>query len=359
MALAGGHPAGFDYLRVILALLVILDHSFAVTVTDRSQIFGWFASYMLFAPVIPAFFALSGFLVAGSLERSRSLISFGGLRVLRIVPALAVDTIFCAFLLGPWLTALPLEAYFTSPLFFTFLSNVTGDIHYYLPGLFVSNPAGARVNGQLWTIPFELLCYVSLSAFALFGLYKKPAYFVAAAAITGTFIASYYATHSPNSVWHHALPVPSFLLGVALFALRQRVRYSPWLATVALVGLGVSSLNPWLRFFAPIPIVYLTMYLGLTNPRRVWPITTGDYSYGLYLYGFPIQQTLVQLSLGRNAMFNFGYSIALTGLLALASWHLLEKRVLTQKPRLYRLEQWLSDVRPGLYRFLKLGRPSE
>src|SRR5271163_2930831 len=107
-------PSGFDYIRVILALGVIWSHSRLLT--DDSQISpllnlisGPFVAFLL-----PMFFSLSGFLVAGSLERSNTLITFLGLRVFRIMPALAVEILLSALVLGPLLTTVSLDDYFSS-----------------------------------------------------------------------------------------------------------------------------------------------------------------------------------------------------------------------------------------------------
>jgi len=115
------------------------------------------------------FFALSGFLVAGSLERSKTTLTFIGLRLIRIYPALAVEVALSAFLIGMAVTAFPLVTYFQDPLFLKYLLNVIGDIHYNLPGVFENNPVPKIVNAQLWTVPVELMCYVALTVLVLLG----------------------------------------------------------------------------------------------------------------------------------------------------------------------------------------------
>ena len=122
---------------------------------------------------VPMFFALSGFLVAGSLERSKTLGVFLGLRALRIAPALVCEVLLSALILGPALTLLPLHDYFSDPQFYQYFLNIFGDIHYQLPGLFLSNPLPQTVNGQLWTVPFELGCYIFLTALAILGVFRN------------------------------------------------------------------------------------------------------------------------------------------------------------------------------------------
>jgi peptidoglycan/LPS O-acetylase OafA/YrhL len=100
-------PSGFDYMRLILALGVIWSHSRLLT-NDWGNISPLFAhiSEPFVAFLLPMFFALSGFLVAGSLERSDTLVTFLGLRVFRIMPALTVEVLLSALVLGPLLTTI-------------------------------------------------------------------------------------------------------------------------------------------------------------------------------------------------------------------------------------------------------------
>jgi hypothetical protein len=133
-------PSGFDYMRLILALGVIWSHSRLLT--DDWQIpplfnliYGPFVAFLL-----PMFFALSGFLVAGSLERCNTLITFLGLRAFGIMPALTVEVLLSALVLGPLLTSASLPTYFLSQKFRLYFLNIVGDIHYYLPDVFLSNP---------------------------------------------------------------------------------------------------------------------------------------------------------------------------------------------------------------------------
>ncbi|MCX7305514.1 MAG: acyltransferase family protein, partial [Hyphomicrobiales bacterium] len=120
---ANNRPTGFDYMRITLSISVLVFHSFAVSYgIDAHEPLSNPAKPFVSA-ILPAFFSLSGFLVAGSLYRSRGLTTFFGLRVLRIVPALAVEVIISALLLGPLLTTLPLEEYFRDPKFAAYFWN--------------------------------------------------------------------------------------------------------------------------------------------------------------------------------------------------------------------------------------------
>src|ERR1700753_4196962 len=118
------------------------------------------------------FLRSAGFLVAGSLERN-SLPAFMTLRALRIFPALTAEVVISAVIIGPLVTAMPLSDYFVQRKFLSYFLNVIGYIHFELPGVFSANPLPRLVNLQLWTVPFELECYIVLGALALFGLVAK------------------------------------------------------------------------------------------------------------------------------------------------------------------------------------------
>lgn len=165
----GGRPSGFDYMRLVLASCVIIWHSFSVSDAGYGLVFDYLGVFgeFLFPLILGMFFALSGFLVAGSLDRCKSLVSFMGLRAIRIYPALVMEVALSAFIIGPWLTSVSLGDYFSSHVFFSYLLNAIGDIHFQLPGLFLDNPKRNIVNNQLWTVPWELACYVVLAALCL------------------------------------------------------------------------------------------------------------------------------------------------------------------------------------------------
>jgi peptidoglycan/LPS O-acetylase OafA/YrhL len=342
-----GNTTGFDYLRLVLALSVIAFHTIDVC-------YGWTAEYPLwktsFRPVlmfvVPSFFALSGFLVAGSLERN-TLPAFLSLRALRIFPALAVEVVLSALILGPSVTTYSLNAYFHDPEFRQYFLNVLGDIHYSLPGVFTDLPAGGMVNAQLWTIPYELECYIGISLVALFGLVRRAKLLFALCCLA---VVVNVARHLLDGGWApyerppgHML-VAAFFFGVCIFLLRRRVPYSATLFLVALAATWILSMGVYLVYIAMLPLAYVTIFLGLQNPKKTVFIRGADYSYGIYLYGFPIQQTVVFLFPSiRFATANFAISAPLAWLCACASWNLIESRVLARKREVVKVVNAASE----------------
>ena len=137
-AAAEFRPTGFDYLRIILAVSILLWHAILVchaVSSARGVVETQWKVPLLF--LVPSFFSLSGFLIAGSLERS-TIPAFIGLRILRIVPALAVDTLLTLLIVGPLFTTLPLREYFSNKVTWKYLTNILGHINC-LP-VFHNNP---------------------------------------------------------------------------------------------------------------------------------------------------------------------------------------------------------------------------
>jgi peptidoglycan/LPS O-acetylase OafA/YrhL len=119
------------------------------------------------------FFALSGFLIAGSADRL-NLRNFLINRGLRIVPALAVEIIISALLIGPVFTTYPLPTYFKDAVFWHYFTNIFGWIQYQLPGVFLDHSSSGVINQSLWTVPFEVDCYALISGVIVFRLGRKP-----------------------------------------------------------------------------------------------------------------------------------------------------------------------------------------
>jgi peptidoglycan/LPS O-acetylase OafA/YrhL len=337
-------PSGFDYLRINLALLILADHTAIVCFGNDMQVvlFQGLTRPLLLC-LVPMFFALSGFLVASSLVRSRSLVTFISLRILRIVPALTVDTLFCALVLGVALTELPLAGYFRSPDFLKYFLNILGDIHYNLPGVFTHNPSRA-VNSQLWTIPYELKCYAALTAMAVLGLHRHRLLLLIATLLIVLATIIYVSFFPVEIVDAWQLLMPSFLIGVCIYTYQDKIPWSPFAAGLSLVmSLVFLSQYNALMIFAAFPIAYLTVWLGLFNPRRGALIRSGDYSYPLYLYSFPIQQMLFSIVPGGKVWWiNLLLAIPVTFVFAALSWHLIEKPAQAGRRWLYAFEAWLQ-----------------
>ncbi len=346
MIASGGIPSGFDYMRILLACLVVFYHSFETSygAPNAELVYAsWWRA--LAASVLPMFFALSGFLVAGSMERTSNVYTFTALRVLRIFPALSVELILSALVLGPLLTAVTLHEYFTHPDFFVYFENLIGNVHYRLPGLFPNNPVPGIVNAQLWTLPFELYSYMLFIIVALLGVYQRPYLFLPFLGLWFVLVnylvlfAGYDMHLRPITVMGHTLMMASFS-GALLFRLRKIIPWNAGLFALCAVLSWLALSHPFYDVLAPLPLAYVTVYLGVMNPPRDKIVLSGDYSYGIFLYGYPLQQGFAIIGPAVHTWWlNLFVVLPVTILVAAGSWWLVEKPTL-------RLRRYLPGYQP-------------
>jgi peptidoglycan/LPS O-acetylase OafA/YrhL len=327
-----GRPSGFDYMRIVLSVSVLTWHSYQVAYGTEEAIRFWKESYVgWFLPaILPIFFALSGFLVAGSMYRNSNLRVFLTLRIIRIFPALIVEVALAALVLGPLVTTLPISDYLENPVFHRYFFNMVGNIHYLLPGVFEQNPESKIVNSQLWTVPFELECYVVISIISLLGMFRNtklviPIFLTATALLVGWSLYKNIDPAPAGGVSGRLL-VLCFLAGVVLYAFKDRIPFNSGLAAVTFIIAIALVKHKYGSYVTPILFGYVTIYVGLLNPKRTVIVNSGDYSYGIYLYSCPIQQT-VALMLGAQLTFlsNVIVSLPIAVVFALFSWWCIEK----------------------------------
>lgn len=334
-----GVGVGFDTLRILLAFAVVLWHCFPISY-GQEQAEEHNLLWPLVHSILPIFFALSGFLVTGSAMRL-TVGKFALSRVLRIVPALAVDTIFSIVVIGALATTLPLTEFFTDPTTAKYLLNIVGEIHYLLPGVFETHSFTA-VNGSLWTIRPELMCYLLMFCLILFKVSGNQRLLIGLGIILFVIIVSWPLLNDLNapdfikSQYSRVRLVMFFVLGSAAFLIRAHVPYSPMFAGLSAVFIisgifmGDSSLGTSALWAAAttFPLVYIMMFLGVTPLPKVPFFDRGDYSYGIYLYGFPIQQMVVHYLGPVHPLEIFAIASPVVVLLAIFSWHCVEKPTL-------------------------------
>jgi peptidoglycan/LPS O-acetylase OafA/YrhL len=331
------HPGNnFDAIRIVAAALVLYSHHFALTGQSEPKFLG---THSLGGLAVIIFFVISGYLVTASWYRDPNLWRFTLRRVLRIWPALTVVVLLSAYGLGAWVTELPLRDYLAHGATADYLQALAMKIHFVLPGVFNNNPFPSSVNGSLWTIPLEVRCYIVLGLAGLLGLLKYRPIFLASIAL----YMAWYLFRSNADVMgfvHYGRELSAFFLaGAALQALESSWSRRP--ALWALVLGGTSALT-WsmgghftsLLIGLPFAILYVaTSATPYIRRAGRW----GDPSYGIYLFAFPIQQTIILYLWPQGG---FWYTLALALLItvacAYASWHLIEKQALKFKPSSHR-----------------------
>jgi peptidoglycan/LPS O-acetylase OafA/YrhL len=345
-------PSGFDYLRLFLSIAVIAWHGIIVCYGRPAESPFWTGPLRpLVCFILPSFFALSGFLVAGSLERN-TIPAFLTLRALRIFPALAVEVLISALIIGPLLTTVTWPEYFSSEKFFHYFFNIVGRIHYELPGVFGNVPLPNLVNLQLWTVPYELICYIAITILALLSIARRPIWLfsiIVGGVLLGTARHYTYVPLVLDDGPPGDMLVIAFLFGASLYVMRRYIPYSAPLLLISVLASWVLLINVNGSDLAALPVTYITIFLGLQNPPKTLLIRGADYSYGIYLYGFPLQQSVSNLFPAYRIWYvNVLGSFAAAGVCAYLSWTFLESKVLNKRKLILSLVSsrcaWFSSL---------------
>jgi peptidoglycan/LPS O-acetylase OafA/YrhL len=326
----------FDALRLVAAASVIFSHAFLIAEgTQRREplILATGNQAVLGLAGVFVFFAISGFLVTQSFETTGNPLHYLAKRALRIFPGLFVVTVLSAFVLGPLVTRLPLSAYLAQPGPYRYvLANTLLDpkVHT-LPGvLFVRNPVGLEINGPLWSLSCEFAMYIMVMALGMLRVLTLRMALLLLA--LGMACIHFPAAKAVFGGWGWTLAF--FAIGMALYKLRDTRIFDGRIALLALAGLVASvPLGQFILLF-PLTGCYLALWLALTPRLPPIPATRfGDLSYGLYIYGWPVEEAAMWLSGGRLAWWQlFLVAFPVAAGLAFLSWHLVESRALRLKP---------------------------
>ncbi len=330
----------FDGLRLIGALAVVVGHAFHLT--GRPDFVPFVLGYPIATLGVVVFFSISGFLITASWQRSPKPVNYFLARSLRIFPGLIVVILASVFVLGPLVTTLTVGDYFRAPGTWDYLSNIRLQPNYQLPGIFESIPYPSAVNGSLWTLPAEFLCYlvVPLALLAprlarvwvVFGLLGVSLYL---GSIAPEQSAVVYGTRISDAAGMWAFFAGGALLRLA-FQRRDNIFRTDVAAVAIAVHLLVMALWPqWLYWVSWATLPYVVLAIGLAStPYLRRAARYGDFSYGLYLWSFPVQQVVVLafgvLPMSANLLVVTPIALAL----AAVSWYVVENPAMQLKKRL-------------------------
>jgi peptidoglycan/LPS O-acetylase OafA/YrhL len=329
----------FDFLRFVLASLVIWSHSFPLSGRGMDWCYASSGQIDAGSLAVDGFFVLSGFLVTQSWLSCPNIWIFGRKRLLRIGPALLAALAFGALVVGPLNSTLPVRAYFESRYPWDHFLGLILNRYLFVPTVFATNPVPFLVNSPLWSLRYEILCYAGV---ALLGMNRSRRW---SASIVALFVASWLSFLVYREVGGDALPsVPEtlsrltacFSAGMLFYVFRARVPYRFEVAGAAALVCAGTFLAGGFRGAFPIAGGYLLLYVAFSPDIPLSRFGRyGDFSYGLYVFAYPIQQTVVRvLGSGVPVAVLFGISFLATLLLAATSWHLIEAPALSLKPRL-------------------------
>jgi peptidoglycan/LPS O-acetylase OafA/YrhL len=339
----------FDALRLLAAVSVIFSHSFLIAegtqkhewlirLTGNQSIFGLTGVFV--------FFAISGFLVTQSFEETGDPLRFLAKRALRIFPGLFVAALLSAFVLAPFVTTLEPGAYFSRPEPYRYVigNTLLDPTVHELPGvMFVNNLVGLEINGSMWTLRLEFMMYLMVLGLGVTRLLTLP---MALLLLALGLACLHFRALDVLGGWGWLLGF--FAAGMVLYKLRATRIFNGRVALLALAGLVLSV--PFREFIPLFPLFgcYLALWLALNPALPAIPAARlGDLSYGLYIYGWPVEAAVIWFLGGRAPWWQvFAIALPATAAIAFLSWHLIERPALRLKPGARRRAVLLSSAAP-------------
>jgi peptidoglycan/LPS O-acetylase OafA/YrhL len=326
-----------DAIRLGGALMVVLGHSYVLSGKPVAP------PVIFDVPIhtlgVFVFFIISGYLITKSWLRRPQWKSYLAARSLRIFPALIVAVLMSVFVLGPVFTVIDLRAYFTDPNTWLYLRNLYLQPVFGLSGVFTTVPYPNVVNGSLWTLPIEFSCYLFVPVMMLAPRRARvPVVVVFGLACVAAVL---FATPAQNVFGFYLLvtaaePWVFFAGGMLCALLLERHLFRLDAALLGLFALTVvEAVRPSLgHVMMWVVLPYAVLALGLASSPIIRRASRfGDFSYGMYIYAFPVQQMVFATIGVRSLTVNLVIVVAATAVLSVASWHLVEAPALKLKTR--------------------------
>lgn len=325
----------FDLMRLLAALVVFCVHSYNLSGDVRLSFMGHFLNSSV---ALNCFFVISGFLVFSSFERSSSLADYFKKRVRRIYPAYFTVIVLLA-VLGAFISDLSIGEYFGLSLVKYLLAQLSllNFLEHGLPGVFSGNRYGA-VNGALWSIRIEVICYILTPVIAMLAVKTRKLFVLAPLYLCA--VASYFILIKVGE------RMESELIRVVAFELPWQLAFYISGAIIYyhfdffkdkalplfVTAIAVYLISPYLGidvFLKPISLGVIVIFLGFSLPYLGNFARYGDFSYGIYIIHYPVLQVLVWWGLFAVSPL-MGFVVATVVILLLSSlcWHLVEKRFL-------------------------------
>ena len=332
-----GKNNNLTFIRLVAALSVIYGHTAAIVAGAPADWVAVTTGYAYLGGVaVDLFFLISGFLVTASILNG-GVKNYVASRALRIFPALWVNLIIVTFVLGSVVTTLPVTEYLTHKDVWSYFKGLafTYQGGFFLPGVFTQNHNQA-VNGSIWSVLIEVWLYIILAFFYIFGLIRSRAIF------NTIFFALIIILWSDNSYIPASLRSATnlhvcllFYIGSFLYINKDSVPISPYFMLFSLFLAGITIGTE--KFAYGYILLLVTFFCTVSFQKQFsWLDKWGDYSYGVYLYGWPAQQLTVWIFPSFSGIQNWLMASAIALFCGVASWHLIEKKALRLKKVLFK-----------------------
>lgn len=327
---SAGRDNHFNLIRMIAATGVLVSHAYPIALGAGAvqPLQPWLKGITLGTVSVYVFFAISGFFITKSFDRSPSLGRFLRARLLRLYPALVLVLAVTVLIAGLFLTTASPGTFWAAGPGYMIKNLSLYRLQYELPGVFETNPYGGAINGSLWTLFYEVMCYSAVFLAGVIGLLRaRRALAVALAGFVALQVAAPGLALPEKLVTLLDLAFP-FAIGTAFYLWRDHV---PLRLSLGL-GLAGAAALAWMTplfglVFVP-ALSYWVFLIGMAPaPRALAYNRLGDYSYGTYIYAFPVQQLMAWFGV-TTALGNMTLALPVTLICAVLSWHLVEKPAL-------------------------------
>ena len=335
-----GRSNNFDFLRLSLAILVIFSHSFALGLgSELTEPFRIFSHGQTTggAIAVNCFFIMSGYLIAASFLRSSNWRSYLGKRVRRIYPGFIAAMLLCMFVIVP-ISGGALSGSAPVGRLLNFIGHTLWLRESTYSGVFQLNRYPSVINGSIWSIPFEFWCYIGVMILGLRGLLSRRKLMLSLFAVSVLVSIAFqvFQLKISGSIFglvfgyppFWARLIPLFLAGTLFYLYKDKIRYNVRGALLCGAVLVTSCFVPF-AFGAVFPFAggYLVFWFAFNKSIRLYNVgKLGDFSYGTYLYAFPLQQLIVHAFGGAvNPFVLFLLATPLTLAFAIGSWFAIEE----------------------------------
>lgn len=330
-AVTKGRDNNLDMIRFIAAVMVILCHAFPLSLgegvldplaklTDDQISFGSLA--------VGVFFVYGGFLIAKSMCRIEKTGAYFKARAVRIFPPLIVVTLLLAFVVGPIITTLSVGEYFTSAETYKYLLSGVLLPQHNLPGVFEGNVYGSAVNGSLWTLPIEFLCYVMCWVLYKCRLMGKKSMGIATVLFSLGCVGASLLSDRIAVLAPMIRPMGLFFAGMLYYVYREHIRMNGWLCLFSLAAMAVSAARGFLPYTIFVFFPYFFFYIGFACPIKFADFAKrGEVSYGIYLCAWPIQQLVCMALAGADKTMSPWLNFILAVPLSILAGFLMHKGV--------------------------------
>lgn len=346
----------FDYIRIILAIFVIIAHSYPIffgigfsdPITRKIL-----CTESLGGVAVIGFFTLSGFMITQSIINSKNNKEFFIKRIIRIFPSLIVMLLLTIFILGPLVYNGNVTDYFRNSTVWKYLFNninLFGNTAYNIEGVFTNNPYAFAINGSLWSLKHEFIAYIVLIILSCLSIIKNRK---AMLGLTGISILIYILNINASSIFNclnnigvimeinqFIKLIMYFFIGSTIYLYKDKLKmnFKYFILAVLILLTGI-CLN-CTKYALIITMPYILMYIGTFKINKDILKKVGDFSYALYIYAFPIQQLLVYYLKDKiNIWVYMLLSILITGIISIIMTILIDNNIKKVKNKLLKRQE--------------------